>query len=271
MSTMSASTSSLPAAPHGGGRLRDKVAIITGSASGIGAATATAFAREGARVVVCDVARDQGQQLAAQLNADYGADKQVAIFLPVDVTIPSSVDELIAQTVATFGRLDILVNNAGITRDAQLKNMSEEDFDLVVQINLKGVFTCGKAAATQMLAQGHGGVILNATSVVGIDGNFGQTNYVATKSGVIGMTKVWARELGPKGVRVNAVAPGFIATPMTAKMPERIYNMMVERTPLRRAGQPTDVANAYLWLASDEAAFINGVVLRVDGGILIGT
>jgi 3-oxoacyl-[acyl-carrier protein] reductase len=271
MSTMSASTSSLPAAPHGSGRLRDKVAIITGSASGIGAATATAFAREGARVVVCDVARDQGQQLAAQLNADYGADTQAAIFLPVDVTIPSSVDELIAQTVATFGRLDILVNNAGITRDAQLKNMSEEDFDLVVQINLKGVFTCGKAAANQMLAQGQGGVILNATSVVGIDGNFGQTNYVAAKSGVIGMTKVWARELGPKGVRVNAVAPGFIATPMTAKMPERIYNMMVERTPLRRAGHPTDVANAYLWLASDEAAFINGVVLRVDGGILIGT
>ena len=254
-----------------GSRLQGKVAIITGAAGGIGAATATAFAREGASVVVCDVAREQGMQLVAQLNADYGAAQPIALFMPVDVAVPASVDALIQQTVAHFGRLDILVNNAGVTRDAQLKNMTEEEFDFVVDINLKGVFNCGKAAAAQMLAQGSGGVILNAASVVGIDGNFGQTNYVATKAGVIGMTKVWARELGPKGVRVNAVAPGFIATPMTAKMPERIYNMMVERTPLRRAGQPEDVANAYLWLASDEAAFVNGVVLRVDGGILIGT
>lgn len=155
--------------------------------------------------------------------------------------------------------------------DAQLKKMSDEEFDFVININLKGVFNCGRAAANQMLEQGTGGVILNAASIVGLDGNFGQTNYVATKSAVVGMTKVWARELGPKGIRVNAVAPGFIETPMTAKMPEKVYQMMVDKTPLRRAGQPQDVANAYLWLASEEASFVNGVVLRIDGGIVIGT
>ncbi len=149
--------------------------------------------------------------------------------------------------------------------------MTDEEWATVIDINLKGVFHCGRAAAQQMLAQGHGGVILNAASVVGLDGNFGQSNYAATKAGVIGLTKVWARELGPKGIRVNALAPGFIETAMTAQIPAQYYSGMVEKTPLRRAGQPQDVANAYLWLASDEAAFINGVTLRVDGGIVIGT
>ncbi len=167
--------------------------------------------------------------------------------------------------------LDIIVNNAGVLRDAQLKKMSEKDFDLVIAVNLKGVYNCGQVAANQMLAQGEGGVILNASSVVGMDGNFGQTNYVATKAGVIGMTKVWARELGPKGIRVNAVAPGFIETDMTAQMPQAVYDGMVAKTPLRRAGTAQDIANAYLWLASDEANFISGVTLRVDGGILVGT
>jgi len=253
------------------GRLKGKVAIITGAARGIGAATAHTFAREGAKVVLCDVNEAQGQQTAAEINGAYGNGAEVALFLSVDVASLASVTALVQQTIARFGRLDILVNNAGVTRDAQLKKMTEEDFDFVVEINLKGVFNCGKAAAEQMLAQGQGGVILNAASVVAVDGNFGQTNYVATKAGVAGMTKVWARELGPKGIRVNAVAPGFIETPMTAKMPEKIYSTMVDKTPLRRAGQPQDVANAYLWLASDEASFINGVVLRVDGGIVIGT
>ncbi|MBW7881271.1 MAG: glucose 1-dehydrogenase [Caldilineaceae bacterium] len=271
--TISNPTEATDAAPlqRGRGRLQDKVAIITGSARGIGAATAITFAREGAQVVICDIMAEQGKELASQLNSTYANGRPTAIFVPADVTNANSVANLVQQTVHHFGKLDILVNNAGITRDAQLKKMDEEDFDLVVDINLKGVFLCGKAAANQMLVQGHGGVILNAASIVGIDGNFGQTNYVATKSAVIGMTKVWARELGPKGIRVNALAPGFIDTPMTAQMPEKIYNMMVERTPLRRAGVPEDVANAYLWLASDEAAFINGVVLRVDGGIVIGT
>jgi 3-oxoacyl-[acyl-carrier protein] reductase len=254
------------------GRLKNKVAIITGSARGIGAATAMTFVREGAKVVVCDVNEEQGRQIVAAINTTYnGAGGNLAIFSPVDVVDMESVQRLVQRAVACFGRLNILVNNAGITRDAQLKNMLEGDFDLVVDINLKGVFNCTKAAAIQMLEQGEGGVILNASSVVGLDGNFGQTNYSATKAGVIGMTKVWARELGPKGIRVNAVAPGFIETPMTAQMPKKIYDMMIEKTPMRRAGQPQDVANAYLWLASDEASFVNGAILRVDGGLVIGT
>ncbi|MEZ4736328.1 MAG: glucose 1-dehydrogenase [Caldilineaceae bacterium] len=253
------------------GRLQDKVAIITGSARGIGATTAVTFAREGAKVVICDVNEELGMEVATAINNALGNGLPAAIFLPVNVADAASAAQLVQQTVAQFGRLDILVNNAGVTRDAQLKKMSDEEFDFVIDINLKGVFNCGRAAANQMLEQGQGGVILNAASIVGLDGNFGQTNYAATKAAVVGMTKVWARELGPKGIRVNAVAPGFIETPMTAKMPERIYQMMVDKTPLRRAGQAQDVANAYLWLSSDEASFVNGVVLRVDGGIVVGT
>jgi 3-oxoacyl-[acyl-carrier protein] reductase len=247
-------------------RLHDKVAIITGAARGIGAETARRFAEEGAHVVLCDVTAEEGEGTASRIRNAGGS----AIFLPVDVTNRQSVQDLIDRTVAHIGRLDVLVNNAGVLRDAQLRKMSEDQFDLVIDVNLKGVYNCGQAAALQMIEQGSG-VILNASSVVGIDGNFGQTNYVATKSAVIGMTKVWARELGPKGIRVNAVAPGFIETEMTAQMPQKIYDSMVEKTPLRRAGAVLDVANAYLWLASDEASFINGVVLRVDGGIVIGT
>lgn len=253
------------------GRLKDKVAIVTGSARGIGATTARTLAREGAKVVICDVNAELGKELATEINNALGNGVPTAIFLPVNVADADSVSALIQGAVKQFGRLDILVNNAGVTRDAQLKKMTEEEFDFVIDINLKGVFNCGRAAANQMLDQGEGGVILNAASIVGLDGNFGQTNYASTKAGVIAMTKVWARELGPKGIRVNAVAPGFIETPMTAKMPEKVYDMMVGRTPLRRAGQAQDVANAYLWLASDEASFVNGVVLRVDGGIVIGT
>lgn len=253
------------------GRLQDKVAIITGSARGIGATTALTFAREGAKVVICDVNAELGQEMATKINDTLDSDQSVAIFLPLNVVDSISVAQVVQQTVAHFGRLDILVNNAGVTRDAQLKKMSDEDFDWVIDINLKGVFTCGRAAANQMLDQGDGGVILNAASIVGLDGNFGQTNYVATKAAVVGMTKVWSRELGPKGIRVNAVAPGFIDTPMTAQMPEKIYQSMVDKPPLRRVGQAQDVANAYLWLAGDEASFINGIVLRVDGGIVIGT
>ena len=250
-------------------RLADKVAIVTGAARGIGAATALTFARAGAQVVICDLLASEGEEAVSAINEATG--REAALFVAVDVVSVESVQALVANTVARFGRLDILVNNAGVTHDAQLKKMNEEAFDWVVDINLKGVFNCGKAAAEQMLAQGEGGVILNAASVVGLDGNFGQTNYAASKAGVIGMTKVWARELGPKGIRVNAVAPGFIQTAMTAKIPDKIYHSMVDKTPLRRPGQPQDVANAYLWLASDEASFINGVILRVDGGLVIGT
>lgn len=256
---------------HPQGRLHDKVAIITGAARGIGATTAITFAREGAKVVICDVNEELGLEVVTTINNALGNGLPAALFLPVNVTDTASVNQLVQKTVAQFGQLDILVNNAGVTRDAQLKKMTDEDFDFVIDINLKGVFTCGRAAANQMLEQGTGGVILNAASIVALDGNFGQTNYAATKAAVVGMTKVWARELGPKGIRVNAVAPGFIETPMTAKMPDKVYQMMVDKTPLRRAGQAQDVANAYLWLASEEASFVNGVVLRVDGGIVIGT
>lgn len=256
------------------GRLQDKVAVITGAARGIGAVTAATFAREGAKVVICDVNEALGQQTVEAINEAAGAyiqnGKPAATFVPADVRNMESVEDLFSSAVQHYGRVDILVNNAGVTRDAQLKKMTEEEFDFVIDINLRGVFACTKIATRYMLEQGSG-VVLNAASVVGLDGNFGQTNYTATKAGVIGMTQVWSRELGPKGIRVNAVAPGFIETPMTEKMPEKVYNAMVSNTPLRRAGKPQDIANAYLWLASDEASFVNGAVLRVDGGIRIGT
>jgi 3-oxoacyl-[acyl-carrier protein] reductase len=189
------------------------------------------------------------------------------------------VQEWVDVVHAKYGRIDVLVNNAGIVRDSQLVKvkdgslagqMTEADFDLVIAINLKGVFNCAQAVAPYTIKQG-GGVILNASSVVGIDANFGQTNYVATKSGVIGMTKVWSRELGRYGIRVNALAPGFIATDIIKSMPEKVIDGMKSRTPLGRMGQPRDIANAYLFLASDEASFITGEVLRVDGGIVVGT
>jgi 3-oxoacyl-[acyl-carrier protein] reductase len=197
----------------------------------------------------------------------------------VDVTDKASVTEWMKNVTDRSGRIDVLVNNAGIVRDSLLvkmkegelvKQMAEADFDLVIAINLKGVFNCTQAVAPIMIQQ-ESGVILNATSVVGIDGNLGQTNYVATKAGVIGMTKVWARELGRYNIRVNAVAPGFTATDILSSMPPKIIEGMKARTPLGRMGQPLDIANAYLFLASDEAGFITGETLRVDGGIVVGT
>jgi 3-oxoacyl-[acyl-carrier protein] reductase len=197
----------------------------------------------------------------------------------VDVTDRQAVQAWVDDVVAKHGRVDVLVNNAGILRDNQLvkvkdgklvKQMPEADFDLVIAVNLKGVFNCTQAVAPYMISQGSG-VILNASSVVGLDGNFGQTNYVATKAGVIGMTKVWARELGRYNIRVNVVAPGFITTDIIKSMPEKIIERMKARIPLGRMGQPRDVANAYLFLASDEASFVSGAVLRVDGAIVVGT
>ncbi|MCX6029458.1 MAG: beta-ketoacyl-ACP reductase [Chloroflexi bacterium] len=253
-------------------RLKDKVCLITGGAAGIGKATAVKFAAEGATVVICDVNEEAGQATAAQLGPG-------AAFYKVNVADRQAVQVWVDDVVAKYGRVDILVNNAGILRDNQLvrwkdgqlvKQMPEAEFDLVIAINLKGVFNCAQAAAPHMIKQG-GGVILNASSVVGLDGNFGQTNYVATKAGVIGMTKVWAREFGKYHIRVNAVAPGFTATEILAAMPEKVLEGMISRTPLGRMGQPEDIANAYLFLASDEASFISGAVLRVDGGLVVGT
>jgi len=253
-------------------RLANRVCLITGGAAGIGKATAQRFIEEGATVVICDVNQETGQQAAAELGP------QAAFYL-VNVTDRQAVQAWVDDVVARYGHIDVLVNNAGIMRDNMLvkvkdgelvKQMPEEDFDLVIAVNLKGVFNCTQAVAPVMIRQG-GGVILNATSIVGIDGNFGQTNYVATKAGVIGMTKVWARELGRYNIRVNAIAPGFTLTEMVRQMPEKILEGMVSRTPLGRLGEPRDIANAYLFLASDEASFISGVVLRVDGGIVVGT
>jgi 3-oxoacyl-[acyl-carrier protein] reductase len=251
-------------------RMKDKVVLVTGGAAGIGKATAERFAEEGAKVIICDLAEDAGNKVAGAIGGD---------FHKVDVTDRQGVQAWVDEVVAKHGRVDVIVNNAGIVRDAQLVKvkegqligqMSEADFDLVISINLKGVFNCAQAVAPQMIKQG-GGVILNATSIVGLDGNFGQTNYVATKSGVIGMTKVWARELGKYGIRVNAVAPGFTATEILKSMPEKIIEGMKARTPLGRMGEPRDIANAYLFLASEEASFITGETLRVDGGIVVGT
>ena len=245
-------------------RLQDKVAIITGSARGIGRATALAFADQGAQVVVCDLDVTGGEQTAADIRASGGR----AIFMPVNVTERASVDALVSAAVARFGRIDVLVNNAGVIRDRSLLKMTEQDFDFVINVNLKGVFNCTQAVAPLMVAQGSGAII-NASSVVGVYGNYGQTNYVASKAGVIGMTKVWARELGPKGVRVNAVAPGFISTEMLAGIPDKVLEDLKAKIALRQLGRPEDIANAYVFLASDEAAYITGHVLHVDGGAAI--
>ena len=250
--------------PHG--RLQEKVALITGGARGIGAATALTFAREGAKVVICDVNEELGLEVATIINNALGNGLPAAIFLPVNVVDATSVSQMVQQSVAQFGQVDILVNNAGVTRDAQLKKMSDEEFDFVIDINLKGVFNCGRAAANQMLEQGKGGVILNAASIVGLDGNFGQTNYAATKAAVVGMTKVWARELGPKGIRVNAVAPGFLETDLSSSLSEANRARIVRRTPLGRLGVPADVVGAIEFLTGPMAAFITGQVVTVDGG-----
>jgi len=246
--------------------LKDKVVIVTGGARGIGLATARRFAQEGCRVASWDVKDGEAQEGGG-------------IFQKVDVTSAASVESAVEDVAARLGAVYVLVNNAGILRDGQLVKykdgalagvMSDEQFDAVIGVNLKGVFTCTRAVVPRMIQSG-GGVILNASSVVGLYGNFGQTNYVATKAGVIGMTKVWARELGKYQIRVNAVAPGFIATEMVKQMPEKILQGMLGHTPLGRMGQPEDIANAYAWLASDQACFITGTVLSVDGGVVTGT
>lgn len=242
-------------------RLQDKVAIITGAGRGIGLTTAQTFAREGARVVLCDLDFAEVEAAAKELEA--GGAQVLAV--EANTAQQESVKSLLAKTLERFGRVDILVNNAGIIRDRQLLKMEEAEFDQVIEVNLKGVYLCTRMVAEAMAQQGSG-VILNASSVVALYGNFGQTNYVASKAGVIGMTKVWARELGRKGIRVNAVAPGFIETRMTEGIPDKVIEKLLEKVPLGRMGKPQDIANAYLWLASEESAYVTGHVLSVDGG-----
>jgi 3-oxoacyl-[acyl-carrier protein] reductase len=245
-------------------RLVDKVSIITGAGSGIGYATAVKFAREGAKVAVCDINEGAAHKVAKEINDDGGE----AIHFHVDVTDKGSIARMVEGVMARWGRIDTLVNNAGIVQDAQLRKMTEDQFDSVIDVNLKGVYNCTKAVVDIMLQQ-HCGCILNASSIVGLHGNFGQTNYAASKFAVIGMMKTWARELGKKGIRANAICPGFIETPILKSMPHKVIQMMEDKVPMGRLGRPEEIANTYAWLASDEASYINGAVIEVSGGVTL--
>jgi len=235
-------------------RLKNKICIITGAAQGIGLATAQRFASEGATVIACDRKAEPDTPAADRYD--------------VDVTDRAQVDAMVDAVLARHGRIDVLVNNAGITQDARLVKMTQAQFDAVIDVNLRGVFHCSQAVARLMVEQGSG-VILNASSVVGIYGNYGQTNYAASKFGVIGFTKTWSRELGPKGIRVNAVAPGFVETPILATVPDKVLQHMREQVPLHRLGRPEEIASVYAFLASDDASYINGAVIEVSGGMTV--
>lgn len=245
-------------------RLKNKVTIITGAAQGIGLATAKKFAQEGAIVVLCDI-NEEGVRQALLKCSEFNAQIDARVMNVVD---RQSVDAVVNAVHAKYGRIDVLVNNAGITRDARLVKMTMQQFDDVIDVNLRGVFHCSQAVAGIMSDQG-AGVILNASSVVGVHGNYGQTNYAASKFGVIGFTKTWSRELGPKGIRVNAVAPGFIETPILQSIPGKVLEGMREGVPLRRLGRPEEVAAVYAFLASDEASYVNGAVIEVTGGLTL--
>ena len=239
--------------------LEDKVVIITGAASGIGKATALRFAEEGANVVVADFA--DGTATVKEVT-EKGAQ---AIYVQVNVTDPESVRTMTAKTIEAFGKIDILINNAGITKDAMMKKMTKEVWDAVIDVNLTGVVNCTSAVLPYMLER-QAGVVLTASSVVGIYGNLGQTNYAATKWGVIGMTKSWAKEMAKNGLRFNCVAPGFIGTDMVKKIPEQVLqDKILIKVPAGRLGEPEEIAAAFAFLASDDAKFINGTVLSVDG------
>src|SRR5882757_1758664 len=241
-------------------RLKNKIALITGGAAGIGLATATRFAKEGAKIILWDVS-DQGSAVVDQLKKE----GHEAIFKKISVTNEVAVHKAVGEARQHFGRIDILINNAGITKDRTLLKMSQEEWDGVIAVNLTGVFNCTQAVAPIMKEQLYGRIV-SASSNVAIRGNYGQTNYVAAKAAIIGMVKVWALELGKFGITANCIAPGFIKTAMTDAIPEDVRTQMISHIPAGRWGEPEDIANGYVFLASDEASFINGICLTIDGG-----
>ena len=242
-------------------RLKGKVVIITGGAGGIGKETGRLFVNEGASVAIFDVSQEGIDAAVAEIGGNTRG-------YVVDVARFDDVARNVQQAIADFGHIDVLINAAGITRDGFLTKMDVADWDKVIAINLTGPFNCTKAVAPHMMERGSGNII-NVSSVVGVYGNIGQTNYSATKAGLIGLTKTWAKEFAKKGMRVNAIAPGFIKTPMTAKMPDKVLQMVVDKTPMGRMGEPIEIANALLFLASDESSFVTGHILQVDGGVVL--
>ena len=245
-------------------KLKNKTAIITGGANGLGRATALLFAKEGANVVVADMDENAGSKVINDIKNSGGR----GLFVKVNVSDQQEVNNLVSAALKEFGKLHILINNAGIVSDGRLVKMELEQWQKVIDVNLKGVFICAQAVSKVLVEQNEGGAIINTSSVVGLYGNFGQSNYVASKAGVIGMTKTWAKELGKYNIRVNAVAPGFMETDIIKSMPEKVINLMKDKTLLGRLGKPDDIANAFLYLASDEGSYVTGAVLSVDGGIV---
>ena len=239
----------------------NKVVMVTGGAAGIGRATAAGFAKEGAKLAICDVNPEAGKTTAESLGPE-------ATFQQVDVSDNKSVNDWVESVVSQYGKIDVLVNNAGITRDGLIMRMKESDWDAVLNVNLKSAFNCTKAVSKTMVKQ-RSGRIINLASVVGVIGNPGQANYVASKAGIIGLTKAVAKEFASRGITVNAVAPGFIETDMTASLPDKAREAMLAQIPLGRAGSDRDIAETVLFLASEKAAYITGQVIHVSGGMFM--